>query len=105
MGNQGFSMREVSAVIGGIHTDVLKSTGQASKENNYLSVLCAERSVDLFFDAEEDRNNWKDLLKALVKKEQGSLVIDDGNPEAAAEFDRWMLFVSIGKMPTNNITY
>ncbi len=98
-GNQGVSMREVTAVIGGIHTDVLKWTGQANKADNYLSILCADRSIDLFFETEDERNNWRDLLKPLVKKEQGTLIIDDGTPEAQEEFEKWLMYTSIGKVP------
>ena len=67
-------MGEVTAVMGGIQTDVLKWTAQPEKAEQYLSVICSDRSVDLFFETEEDRNNWRDLLKAIVTKEQGTLV-------------------------------
>ena len=98
-GNQGVGMSEVTNVIGGIHTDVLKWSAQTSKAEQYLSVVCSDRSVDLFFDSEEERNNWRDLLKALVTKEQGQLTgIDAVDPPAGSEPFEWLtLYASIGK--------
>lgn len=98
-GNQGVGMGEVTSVLGGIQSDVLKWSGQASKAEQYLSVNCADRSVDLFFDTSAERDNWRDLLKILVTKEQGQLVgiegIDPG--DEADEFEWHVLYASIGK--------
>ncbi len=98
-GNQGVGMSEVTSVVGGIQTDVLKWSAQAVKAEQYLSVLCSDRSVDLFFDSEEERNNWRDLLKALVTKEQGQLAgIEAVDPPPGADEFEWLtLYASIGK--------
>lgn len=98
-GNQGVGMSEVTSVVGGIQTDVLKWSAQPSKAEQYLSVLCSDRSVDLFFDSEEERNNWRDLLRALVTKEQGTLTgIESVDPPVdAPEFEWLTLYASIGK--------
>ncbi len=62
-------------------------------------MLCSDRSVDLFFDSEDERNNWRDLLRALVTKEQGQLAgIDSVDPLPGAEEFEWLtLYASIGK--------
>ncbi len=98
-GNQGVGMSEVTSVVGGIQTDVLKWSAQPSKAEQYLSVLCSDRSVDLFFDSEEERNNWRELLRALVTKEQGTLTgIESVDPPLdAPEFEWLTLYASIGK--------
>ena len=98
-GNQGVGMGEVTSVEGGIQSDVLKWSGQAAKADQYLSVHCSDRSVDLFFDSSTERDNWRDLLKLLVTKEQGELVgIEPFEPaEDADEFEWLVLFASIGK--------
>ena len=68
-------MGEVTSVEAGIKSDVLKwSVKDPSKADHYLSVNCLDRSVDLFFDTVQERNNWGDLLRTLVAKEQGALV-------------------------------
>lgn len=98
-GNQGVGMGEVTAVIGGIHTEVLKwsATVQQTKSEQYLSILCADRSIDLYFESDEERDNWRELLKTLVAKEQGSL---DGvdRLDCPTDFDKLILFSSIGKL-------
>eukprot|EP01038_Epipyxis_sp_PR26KG_P013873 gene13873-18606_t len=98
-GNQGVGMGEVTAVMGGIQTDVLRWTAQPAKTEQYLSVICSDRSVDLFFESEEERNNWRDLLKAIVTKEQGTLVgIESVDPPADADEFEWMILnATIGK--------
>lgn len=99
-GNQGVGMSEVTSVVGGIQTDVLKWSAQQSKAEQYLSVLCSDRSVDLFFDSEDERNNWRDLLRALVAKEQGGPLagIEGVEPAPdAPEFEWLTLYASIGK--------
>lgn len=98
-GNQGVGMAEVTSVLGGIQTDVLKWSGQASKAEQYLSVVCSDRSVDLFFDNEYDRNNWRDLLTALVAKEHGELegIEPVDPPDEAGEYEWMLLYASIGK--------
>lgn len=98
-GNQGVGMSEVTDVVGGIHTDVLKWSGTTAKADQYLSVLCADRSIDLYFDSVAERDSWKDVLKALVNKEQGHLSeIESVDPSKDAEdFDWLVLYASIGK--------
>lgn len=83
-GNQGVSMEEVEDVVGGIQTDVLKGSAKKNLEKQYLSLLCSDRSVDLFFESEEERNTMKSLLIALKDKEFGVLPgVPSMNPEEA----------------------
>jgi hypothetical protein len=98
-GNQGVGMGEVTSVVGGIQSDILKWSANAAKAEQYLSVVCADRSVDLFFDSVEERDNWLDLLRALVTKEKGNLVnVESVDPaEDAPEFEWLMLHAAIGK--------
>lgn len=99
-GNQGVGMGEVTSVVGGIQSDVLKwSVKDTSKADHFLSVNCLDRSVDLYFDSPVERNNWGDLLRTLVSKEQGSLIgVEPVDPPAdAQEFEWLVLYSSIGK--------
>eukprot|EP01035_Chromulina_nebulosa_P041361 gene41361-55947_t len=50
LGNQGVGMGEVTSVVPGIGTEVLKWSAQSTKADQYLSLVCADRSVDLFFE-------------------------------------------------------
>jgi hypothetical protein len=100
-GNQGVGMGEVTDIVGGIQTDILKWSAQSAKAGQYLSVLCADRSIDLYFESVEERNKWRDVLTALVKKEQGDLQgIAPVDPEMGSDFEDfdWLvLYGSIGK--------
>lgn len=98
-GNQGVGMSEVTEVCGGIESDVLKWAAQGSRPEQYLSINCVDRSVDLYFESEKERNKWRDLLRMLMAKEQGKLVGVDpvDPPEGAAEFEWLILYASIGK--------
>lgn len=100
-GNQGVGMAEVTDVVGGIQTDILKWSAQSAKAGQYLSVLCADRSIDLYFESVEERNKWRDVLQALVRKEQGDLQgIPGVEPEVRSDyedFDWLVLYASIGK--------
>ena len=101
-GNQGVGMGEVTSVVGGVQSDVLKwSVKDLSKADQYLSVNCLDRSVDLYFDTVTERNNWGDLLRTLVSKEQGVLVGVDpvDPPDDVPEFEWLVLYSSIGKQP------
>ena len=95
-GNQGVGMYEVTGITTGLQTEVLKWSGQSSKAEQYLSLLCADRSVDLLFETEEERNNWKELLTVLMTKEQGYLPgVEPMDPHS--DFDGLILYSSIGK--------
>jgi hypothetical protein len=99
-GNQGVGMGEVTTIQAGILSDVLKwSVKDTSKADQFLSVNCSDRSVDLYFDTAQERNNWAELLRTLVAKEQGSLLgIESVDPpENAEEFEWLVLYASIGK--------
>jgi len=101
-GNQGVGMGEVTAVLPGIGTEVLKWSAQAAKAEQYLSLVCADRSVDLFFETVEERNSWKDLLVALHAKEQGRLLgvesMELADDERDSLFEQLVLYSSIGKL-------
>jgi len=106
-GNQGVGMSEVTEVVDGIQTDVLKWSGAAAKSDQYLSVLCADRSIDLFFDSVQDRDNWRDVLQALFEKEMNKLTnipgVEPTGPDVT-DFDWLVLYTSIGKtMPGTNV--
>ena len=73
LGNQGINLGEVNGVSIGITTDVLKRTASASKVDHFVSLICSERSVDLFLDTELERTQWKELLSLLVSKEHNEL--------------------------------
>lgn len=101
-GNQGVGMGEVTSVVGGIQSDVLKwSVKDTSKADHYLSVNCLDRSVDLYFDSPAERNNWGDLLRTLVSKEQGTLIgvepVDPPEDSEARDFEWLVLYSSISK--------
>ena len=72
---------------------------EIAKNEQFLSVNCPDRSVDLFFDTQQERDNWRDILNILVNKEHGKL----GNIESidplpnAPEFERLALYSAIGK--------
>ena len=80
-GNQGVELAEVSSVVVGIGTDIFRRAGRKDKENLYLSLLCAERSVDLQCSTKEERDNLKEILSVVVAKERGSF----GLPPTGAE--------------------
>mmetsp|Transcript_35159 Transcript_35159/g.35800 ORF Transcript_35159/g.35800 Transcript_35159/m.35800 type:complete len:486 (-) Transcript_35159:79-1536(-) len=98
-GNQGVDLHDVSSVTSGLVSEVLKKTGRSEKAENYLSVNSVGRSVDLFFDASEERARWNELLGILQLKEQGFLVdMEMMESEAdAPEFDGLVLYASLGK--------
>lgn len=72
-GNQGVNLKEVSQVLTGVSSDLLKKSTLASRHAPLLSVICRGRSVDLSLESNEDRNRWKELLEFLVAKENGKL--------------------------------
>lgn len=100
-GNQGVDLSEVSEVVSGITTEVLRRSAHASKTDLYLSLICAGRSVDLCLETVEERNEWRDLLELLVKKEHGQLsglgglLRDDCKTAAESLF----LFAALGEGP------
>jgi len=98
-GNQGVDLGDVSSVVGGITTDVIKRTAQASRSDCYLSLICAGRSVDLCFDNHEDREKWLALLSMLVEKEHGQLSVESVRThlDEATSFESLLLFASLGK--------
>lgn len=100
-GNQGVGMGEITNLMKGIQTDILKWSAQTSKSNQYLSIICSDRSIDLFFDTEEERDHVHDVLMALVAKEQGNLYnVEDALAELNApqdDFDKVILYSSIAK--------
>lgn len=76
-GNQGVGMGEITNIFKGIQTDILRWSGQSNKAEQYLSIICSDRSIDLFFDTEIERNDVYEMLMALVAKEQGRLHFPD----------------------------
>ncbi len=72
-GNQGIDMEEVTGVIPGIQTEILQKRANPATPNLYLSVLCADRSIDLSFETVVERNDWQQILEILLVKEHGTL--------------------------------
>ena len=73
-GNQGVNLAEVNGVSEGISTDLLKKSAKAVNEPHFVSLRCADRSVDLYLDKVEEQEAWKNLLTKLVAKEHGELL-------------------------------
>ena len=99
-GNQGVGIGEVTMVRSDVaDTSVMKWTKSVGKQDHFLSVVCSDRSVDLFFETIEERNNWKVLLEALHLKEQGNLVGVDSydSGDESSPFEMLILHSSIGK--------
>ena len=99
-GNQGVDLGEVSSVVPGITTDVLRRTANAGKEGCYLSLNADARSVDLCFEDADTRNDWLHLLSALVDKEKGSLAgIEAATAlgEDAPDEDFILMYSALGK--------
>lgn len=104
-GNQGIELNKVSAVKSGICTDITKKQGKQEKANQYLSVISVGRSLDLFFDSVDERQQWHDLLSILVDKECGTkqdLIYCHG--EDLSDFDRQVIYSAIGKYPGPSAT-
>ena len=55
--------------------------------------------MDLFFDTQQERDNWRDILNILVNKEHNQLGdIELLDPSMnAPDFDRIVLYSSVGK--------
>jgi hypothetical protein len=99
-GNQGVGISEVTSLLSGIQTDILKWSAQSARADQYLSILCADRSIDLFFESEEERNNWREVLAALVNKEQnrlGSFGIESVETSVETDLDALVLYSAIAQ--------
>eukprot|EP00605_Chrysophyceae_sp_TOSAG23-4_P000065 GSChrysophyteH1.ASY1.ANO1.67.1 assembled CDS len=68
-GNQGVAMAEVSELRTGITTDVLQRTANKSDAENYLSLICPGRTIDLNLGAPALCAQWQKLLSILSRKE------------------------------------
>lgn len=99
-GNQGVAIAEISALLPGIQTDLLKWSASSSKADLYLSILCADRSIDLMFESVQDRDAWHAVLLALMEKERNHLEKSGIEPVEAGldnDFDAVVLYSAIGK--------
>lgn len=84
------SYLQVKEVAEGITTDIAKRSGQTSKSNLYLSLICSHRSVDLCFESPEEKARWKTMLSILIDKEHGILHnIRDTLPHEPGGFDEF----------------
>ena len=72
-GNQGVDMNEISDIVPGIQTEILLKRANTQTPDLYLSIICADRSIDLRFTTEIERNDWKVVLGKLLQKELGVL--------------------------------
>lgn len=67
---QGVELASVSRIARGRETDVLKRTGKDLNADRYLSLVTADRSLDLCFDDEDTRELWARTMTALVDVER-----------------------------------
>ena len=94
-GNQGVDLGEVSSIAAGISSEVLKKAAQPGRADQYLSVICAGRSVDLCFESVQERDEWKGMLEMLARKEHGELVgVEPLAPPAENDLFEWLLIYS-----------
>ena len=103
-GNQGVELNKVSAVKSGICTEVTRKLAKADKAAQYLSIISVGRSLDLFFESVEERQQWQDLLTLLVSKELGQLEelrVEDSTD--ATDFECLVTFASLCKIPARSI--
>jgi hypothetical protein len=71
-------------------------------------VLCIDyRSVDLCFDSVGERDEWKDMLELLARKEHGELVGIEPLPTPAdGDAFEWLLIYSaIGECSCSNLCW
>ena len=66
---QGIELAAVERVASGLSTDVLKRTGRPERADCYLSLVTADRSLDLCFEDEAERALWGSALGSLVDLE------------------------------------
>lgn len=108
-GNQGVGIYEVTDVLPGMQTDILKWwAASSSKADQYLSIICADRSIDLMFDNVKERDAWLAVLTALMKKERNDLSSFNVEPVESvveSEFDAIMLYAAIGKEVQSQLPY
>ena len=67
---QGVELASVIRISRGRDTDVLRRTGKVKDEGRYLSLVTQDRSLDLCFDDEEQRELWWRTMTALVDVER-----------------------------------
>jgi len=73
LGNQGVDMGEVSSIVVGLESDLLRKRGKSDKASQYLTLTSVGRSIDLFFNTAAECGNWYRLLSILALKERGEL--------------------------------
>ena len=81
---QGIELASVADVTHGQGTEVLRRTGKTEKADCYLSLVTADRSLDLCFDDAANRELWETTLKALVKIEAGVRTAANQGSDGAA---------------------
>ena len=67
---QGVELASVIRISRGRDTDVLRRTGKGKDDEKYLSLVTQDRSLDLCFDDEEQRELWWRTMTALVDVER-----------------------------------
>jgi hypothetical protein len=106
-GNQGVGISDIS----GLRThspqpDLLRWAAnqlnpgdvQAGNTPSYLSVVCADRSIDLAFDTVLERDQMREILQVLVQKEKGELnELKVWNEEKLSAEDEAVLYSAIYK--------
>lgn len=90
-GNQGVDLGDATDLLPGIHTEILKKSAHSGRANQYLSLICTGRSVDLYFDDDDDRNSTLKLLEVLIRKEKNEITEFEGvSPSPCAELLYWI---------------
>jgi hypothetical protein len=79
-GNQGVDLAEVLKVDVGLSTDILKKSGRKDKESLYVSLVCADRTIDLQCANGDEREAVRDVLAALVSNQRAALGFIQGTP-------------------------
>mmetsp|Transcript_20151 Transcript_20151/g.24982 ORF Transcript_20151/g.24982 Transcript_20151/m.24982 type:complete len:192 (-) Transcript_20151:1545-2120(-) len=70
-GMQGIELASVTRVTSGIDTDALKRTAKnIEKRDCFLSLVTADRSLDLCFEAASEQALWASCLTELIALEQ-----------------------------------
>ena len=99
-GNQGVDLGEVSSVVPGITTDILRRHAHSAREDSYLSLYADARSVDLCYEDGPTRDERLALLQVSVDKEQGKqrgVELINDMPANAARFEWEVLYAALGE--------
>jgi hypothetical protein len=72
VGKSEIALSDVTSVLTGLSTAVLQRSGHSQRANQYLSLVTAERSLDLEFESEGQRDKLRQVLDTLLEEEIGA---------------------------------